>query len=113
MGTSPLCGLIQFLRRGDCLREVLLLLGEGAEVTLDLDAVPEGFRLAEESTEANGHRRGDGSLSQDNFIDGTGWDSNGAGHRVLRNPQGFDVFFEEDLSGGDRSFHGCNVSRYG
>ena len=72
--------------------EFLLILGEGAEVALDLDAVPEFRGLAEEGSKTDGHGGRDGSAGVDDFVDGTRSDADGAGHGVLRNTHGNQVF---------------------
>ena len=89
--------------------ELLAILGEGAEVALDLEAVPEGVGLAEEGAEAQRHGRGNGALAVDDLVDRPGSDADGAGHRVLGDAHGLEVFLKEDLSGGDRWVHGRNV----
>lgn len=56
----------------DAFGEGATLLGEGSEIALDLNAVPEGVCLAEEDAEADGHGRGDGTLAKHDLIDGSG-----------------------------------------
>jgi hypothetical protein len=92
--------------------EFLLILGEGAEVTLDLDAVPEFLGLAEEGTEAHGHGGRDGTAGVNDLIDGAWCDTDGTSHRILRNTHGDEVFLQKDLAGCDGRLHGNNVLRY-
>ena len=92
--------------------EFLALAGEGAEVAFHLDAVPEGVGLAEEDAEADGHGRSDGALAEHDLIDRPGRHSDRAGHGILGNAHGLEIFVQQDLTGCDGSFHGCNVWRY-
>lgn len=92
--------------------ELLLVFGQGAEVALDLDAVPEFRRLAEECSKTDGHGGRDGSAGVDDLVDGAGRDADGAGHGVLGNAHGIQVFLQQDLAGCDGWIHRYNVSRY-
>ncbi len=92
--------------------ELLAFAGEGAEIAFDLDAVPEGIGLAEEDTETDRHGRSDRALAEDDFIDRTGRNSDGAGHSVLRDAHGLEIFLQKNFTGSDGMFHGYNVWRY-
>lgn len=63
--------------------EFLTILGQGAKVTLDLEAMPEFLRLAEEGSEADGHGGRDRSAGVDDLVDGTRRNADGTGHGVL------------------------------
>lgn len=60
----------------------MLVFGQGAEVALDMDAVPEFRRLAEEGSKADGHGGCDGTAGVDDLVNGTGRDTDGAGGEV-------------------------------
>lgn len=92
--------------------EFLALAGEGAEVAFHLDAVPEGVGLAEKDTEADGHGWGDGALAEHDLVDCPWRHADGAGHGILRDAHGLEIFLQQDLAGSDGSVHGCNVWRY-
>lgn len=81
--------------------EALSVFGQGTEVAFHLQAMPELWRLIEEGAEADGHGRRDGALAEYDFVDGTRRYADGAGHGVLGDTHGDQVFLEEDLSGGD------------
>jgi hypothetical protein len=81
--TEGMSGVGKFLRRGDAGDELPAFFGQRAEVALDLKAMPEAFRLAEEGSEPDGHGRGDGAFAKDDFVDGAGRHADGAGHGVL------------------------------
>lgn len=85
--------------------ELLALAGEGAEVAFHLDAVPEGVGLAEEGTEADRHGRSDGAFAEHDIVDRSRRHADGAGHGVLGNPHGLEVFLEQDIAGCNGSFH--------
>ena len=102
----------QFRSRFDSLGEFFLFAGEGAKITLDLEAVPKGFGLVKEGSKTNRHGGSDGPLSQDDFIDGSGRNANRPRHRVLRNPHWFEVIFEEYLAHANWCLHDYNVPRY-
>ena len=89
--------------------ELLVVFGQGTEVALDLDAVPEFRGLAEEDSKADGHGGRDGTAGVDNLVDGTGRDADGAGHGVLGDAHGNQVLLQEDLAGCDGWIHGYNV----
>ena len=72
--------------------ELVAIFGKGAEIALYLDAVPEFGGLAEECSEADRHGGDDGAAGVNNFIDGSGCDADGAGHGVLRDTHGNEVF---------------------
>jgi len=85
--------------------ELLLVLGKGAEVAFDLDAVPEFSGLAEESPEADGHGGGDGAAGVDDLVDCARGDADGAGHGVLGDAHGNEVFLQKDFAGCDGWIH--------
>lgn len=85
--------------------ELLLVLGEGAEVTLDLDAVPEFGGLAEECSEADGHGGRDRAAGVNDLVDGARGDADGAGHGVLGDAHGIEVFFQKNFAGCDGWIH--------
>ena len=89
--------------------ELLVVFGQGAEVALDLDAVPEFRGLAEEGSEADGHGWRDGTAGVDDLVNRTGSDADGAGHGILGNSHGNQVLFQKDLAGCDGWIHGYNV----
>src|ERR1035437_10214413 len=92
--------------------ELVVGFGQGTEVALDLDAMPEFRGLSEEGTKADGHGGRCGSAGVDNLVNGTGRDADGAGHGVLGNAHGNQVFLQKDLAGCDGWIHGYNVLRY-
>ena len=92
--------------------ELFLVLGEGAEVALDLDAVPEFGGLIEERPEADGHGGSDGAAGMDDLVDGAWGDADRTGHGVLGDSHGNQVFLQKDFAGCDGWNHGYNVSRY-
>jgi len=85
--------------------EFFPVFGKGAEVTLDLDAVPEFRRLAEEGSEADGHGGGDGAAGVDDLVDGAGGDADGTGHGILGDAHGKEVFLKKNFAGCDGSVH--------
>ena len=94
-------GVRERLRGGDSGDELAALLGQGAEITLDLKPLPKALGLAEERSKTNGHGRGDGALAEENLIDGAWRHLDGAGHGVLGNPHGIEIFLQQDFSGCD------------
>ncbi len=64
-------------------RQSFLVLGEAAEVTLDLESVPELVRLAEESAEANGHGGRNRPFAENDLIDCPWGNADRTGHSVL------------------------------
>lgn len=92
--------------------EFAALAGEGPEVAFHLDAVPEGVGLAEEDAETDGHGRGDGALAEHDLVDRPGRHADGAGHGILGNAHGLEVFLQQYFAGSDGSVHGCNVWRH-
>ena len=101
LATSSSCGADgeRGLDVGD---ELAPLTGEGAEFTLDLEAMPEVVGLTEERPEADGHGRGDGAFPEHDLIDGAGRNPDGPGHGVLGNSHGLEILFQQDFSGSDR-----------
>lgn len=89
--------------------ELLALFAQGAEVTFDLQAVPELGRLVEERTEADGHDGGDRAVAEDDLVDRAGRHADGAGHGVLGNPHGGEVFLKQDFAGCDGRVHAYDV----
>lgn len=63
--------------------------------------MPESVGLTEKGSETDGHGRGDGAFAVDDLVDGTGGNTDGSCHRVLGDAHGFEVFFQEDFTGGD------------
>ena len=102
-GSGSGCNGLGGLDAGD---EPIAFAGEGAEVAFRLDAVPECVGLAEEDAEADGHGWSDGPLAEDDLVDPPQRHADGAGHGVLRDAHGLEIFFQQDLAGGDGSFHG-------
>jgi len=92
--------------------EFLLVFGQSAEVTLDLNTMPELRGLAEKCSETDGHSGRDGTAGVDDLVDRTGRDADGAGHGILGNPHGNQVFLQKDFAWCDEWAHGYNVSRY-
>jgi len=92
--------------------ESFAVFGEGAEVALHLESMPEAFRLPKEGTEADRHRGCDRAASEHDLVDRTGWHPDGPCHGILRNPHGFQIFLQEEFSGCYGWTHGYNVSRY-
>lgn len=88
--------------------ELLRLAGEGAEVALDLQAMPELGRLAKEGTEADGHGGGDRALAEHDFVDRAWRHTDGPGHGILGNAHRRQVLLEQDFPGCDRLGHGYN-----
>lgn len=101
--------MTQFRGRPDLGRELLLFFGQGAEITFDLQAVPEFGGLAEKGTKADRHGGRDGALTENDLVNGAGRHAKGAGHGVLRNTHRQQVFFEEDFAGSDWRVHSHNV----
>ena len=96
----------KFFGGGDSSGEFAALSGQTAEIALHLDAIPEILGLAEKGTEADGHGGSDGALPEHDFIDGTGWHTDGTGHGILRDTHGLEIFFEQDFARGNRWVHG-------
>ena len=92
--------------------ELAALSGEGAEVALDLEAMPEVLGLAEKGAEADGHGWGDGALAKDDFIDGARRNADGACHGVLGDAHGEEVLLKKDFAGCNWRFNGYNVWRH-
>lgn len=92
--------------------EFPLIFGQGPEIALDLDAVPEFCGLTEKRSKADRHGGRDGTAGMDDFVDGTWCDANGASHGVLGNAHGHEVFFQKNLAGRDGWLHRYNVLRY-
>ncbi len=86
--------------------------GQGAEVALDLNGVPEVIGLAEEGAKADGHGRGDGAFAKDDLVDGPGRHADGPRHGILGNGHGLEIFLQKDFAGSDGWLHGHNVTRY-
>ena len=75
--------------------------GYPAEVAFHLKSVPELVGLAKEDAEPDRHGRCNGSPAVDYLIDRARGDSDGPGHRVLRNAHRLEVFLKQDLAGGN------------
>lgn len=102
-------GVREFVGGADAGDELAAFFGENAEIAFDLKPMPETLGLAEEGAEADGHGRGDGPAPQNDFVDGAGRHSDGAGHGVLGDSHGLEIFLQQDLSGCNGRVHGYNV----
>ncbi|SVC94848.1 uncharacterized protein METZ01_LOCUS347702 [marine metagenome] len=89
--------------------EFFAVLGEGPKVAFDLEAVPKVLGLTKEDAEADGHGGSDGAPAKDDFVDGAGSDADGAGHGVLGNAHGAEVFLQKNFSGCDWWVHDYNA----
>ena len=89
--------------------ELLLLFAQGSKITLDLQPVPELWRLTEKGPEADGHDRSDGSVPQHDLVNRAGCDADGAGHGVLGNSHRSEVFLEQNFARRDGRVHGYDV----
>lgn len=78
-----LYGVCEFGGGADFAGESPLLFRQGAEVALNLDAVPELGGLAEEGAEADRHGRGDGAFAEHDLVDGSWSHTDAAGYGVL------------------------------
>ena len=85
--------------------EAFAVFGQRAEVAFHLEAIPEVFGLPEEGAEADRHGRGDRAAAEDDFVDGARRHIDGAGHGILRDSHGFEVFLQQDFSGRDGRVH--------
>ena len=85
--------------------ELFLLFAQGAEITLDLQAVPELRGLAEERAKADRHRGGDGPFAQHDLVDCPGGHADGPGHGILGEAHGGQILLQQDFSGCDRWIH--------
>lgn len=68
-GNRPGLGRHKLSGRGDLGGQLAALLGEGAEITIDLQTVPELGCLGEERAKPDRHRWGYGALAQHDLID--------------------------------------------
>lgn len=82
------------------------MFGQGAEVAFHLNAMPELGALGEKGADADGHGRGDGAFAEHDLVDGPRSHADGAGHGVLRNTHGLEVFLQENFAGWDGRSHG-------
>jgi len=74
--------------------ELVLVLGNGAEVPIHLNSVPELRGLREKRSEADRHGRRDGAAGMDDLVDSAWCDTDRASHGVLRNSHGNQVFLQ-------------------
>ena len=89
--------------------ELFLLFAQGAEITLDLQAMPKLGGLAEEGSEADGHYRRDRAVAQHDLVDCAGCHTDGTGHGVLGNPHRSEIFLQQDFTGCDGRVHAYDV----
>jgi len=68
--------------------ELFAFPSQGAEIALDLEAVPELGGLLKKCSEADRHGRRDGPATQYDFVDRPRRDADGPGHGVLRYAHG-------------------------
>ena len=85
--------------------ESLVVFGKGAEVALNLNAVPELRRLTEEGSEADRHGRSNGAASVDDLVDGARGDADGPRHGILGDAHRNEIFFQEDFARCDGWIH--------
>ena len=97
------------MSRLDASREFLPLPCERAEISLDLNPVPESVRLTEESAEADRYRWRDGAFAEHDFVDRPRRHTYSPSHDVLRNAHRLQVFFQQDFAGSDGLFQEYNV----
>jgi hypothetical protein len=103
--STPTKRRAEFFGRSNALRELFLVHCERTKIALHLNTMPKRFRLLEESTKADGHRRSNCAFSKNNLIHRPGRNPDCPGHGILGNPQRLEVFLQQDLTRSHRRVH--------